>query len=50
MKYPTKDQAPNVQQHCPEDHIQPAGNEQVMPASQKGIDKYRRTLDKLAKN
>jgi hypothetical protein len=49
MKYSNKDQAVNVQ-HCPEDQIQPAGNEQVMPIAQKGIDKYRRTLDKLAKN
>lgn len=46
MKYPNKDQAANVQQHP----IQPAGNEQVMRIAQKGKDKYKRTLDKLAKN
>ncbi|MGW8444412.1 hypothetical protein ACWGXJ_26255 [Paenibacillus sp. S33] len=49
MKYSTKDQTASVQ-HCPKDQIQPAGNEQVMRIAQKGKDKYRRTLDKLAKN
>ncbi|MET3212234.1 UNVERIFIED_CONTAM: type III secretory pathway component EscR [Paenibacillus sp. PvR008] len=50
MKYPNQDQAANLQQRCPEDQIQIANTEQVMRIAQEGMDKYRRTLDKLAKN
>lgn len=50
MKYPGQDQAANLQQHRPEGQIQIASTEQVMRAAQEGMNKYRRTLNKLAKN
>jgi hypothetical protein len=51
MKYPKQEHTTtNLQQRCPEDQIQIASTEQVKRIAQEGINKYKRTLEKLAKN
>ncbi|MCC3378024.1 hypothetical protein ACFQ5D_23590 [Paenibacillus farraposensis] len=50
MKHPNQDQAARLQQNCAEGEIKMASTEQIMQSAQQGMFKYRRTLDKLAKN